>query len=43
MLSIMIQKYERNGTANLFMFFNPIEGKRRVDVTDSRTANDWAQ
>ena len=25
------------------MFFNPIEGKRRVDVTDNRTAKDWAQ
>ena len=25
------------------MLFNPIEGKRRVDVTGSRTANDWAQ
>ena len=36
-------EYERNGTANIFMFFNPIEGKRRVDVTDSRTAKDWAQ
>ncbi len=36
-------EYERNGTANIFMFFNPIEGKRRVDVTDNRTAKDWAQ
>ena len=25
------------------MLFNPIEGKRRVDVTGSRTTNDWAQ
>ena len=25
------------------MFFNPIEGKRRVDITDNRTAKDWAQ
>ena len=24
------------------MFFNPIEGKRRVDITDNRTAKDWA-
>ena len=24
------------------MFFNPIEGKRRVDVTGSRTAEEWA-
>jgi len=36
-------EYERNGTANIFMFFNPIEGKRRVDITDNRTAKDWAQ
>jgi len=28
--------------ANIFMFFNPIEGKRRVDITDNRTAKDWA-
>ena len=35
-------EYQRNGTANLFMFFNPIEGKRRVDVTGSRTAEEWA-
>ncbi len=35
-------EYERNGTANIFMFFNPIEGKRRVDITDNRTAKDWA-
>ena len=32
-------EYERNLTANIFMFFNPIEGKRRVDITDNhRTA-----
>ena len=36
-------EYERNGTANIFMFFNPIEGKRRVVITDNRTAKDWAQ
>ena len=36
-------EYERNVKADIFMFFNPIEGKRRVDVPDSRTANDWAQ
>ena len=35
-------EYERNGTASLFMFFNPIDGKRRVAVTGSRTAKDWA-
>ena len=36
-------EYERNGAANIFMFFNPIEGKRRVDITDNRSAKDWAQ
>ena len=35
-------EYERNGTANIFMFFNLIEGKRRDDITDNRTAKDWA-
>ena len=24
------------------MFFNQIEGKHRVDITDNRTAKDWA-
>lgn len=35
-------EYERNGTANLFMFFAPLEGWRRVEVTDRRTAIDYA-
>ena len=30
-------EYERNGTANLFMMFAPLEGWRRVKVTDRRT------
>jgi len=36
-------EYERNGTANLFMMFAPLEGWRRVKVTDRRTAIDYAQ
>jgi hypothetical protein len=36
-------EYERNGTANLFMMFAPIEGWRHVKVTDRRTAIDYAQ
>ena len=36
-------EYERNGTANLFMIFEPLEGKRHVKVTDRRTAVDYAQ
>ena len=35
-------EYERNGTSNLFMFFAPLEGWRHVEVTDQRTAKDWA-
>jgi hypothetical protein len=29
-------EYERNGTANLFMMFAPLEGWRHVKVTDRR-------
>jgi len=35
-------EYERNGTANLFMMFAPLEGRRRVKVTERRTAVDFA-
>src|SRR5260370_10574062 len=35
-------EYERNGTANLFMMFAPLEGWRRVKVTDRHTAVDYA-
>ena len=35
-------EYERNGTANLFMLFAPLEGWRRVKVTDRHTAIDYA-
>ena len=30
-------EYERNGVSNLFMLFAPLEGWRRVEVTDRRT------
>ena len=36
-------EYERNGVANLFMIFAPLEGWRHVKVTDRRTAIDYAQ
>jgi hypothetical protein len=36
-------EYERNGTANLFMLFAPLEGWRHVKVTDRHTAADYAQ
>ena len=35
-------EYERNGTANLFMLFAPLEGWRHVKVTDHHTAVDYA-
>jgi DDE superfamily endonuclease len=35
-------EYERNGTANLFMLFAPLEGWRHVEVTDHRRAVDYA-
>ena len=35
-------EYERNGVANLFMLFAPLEGWRHVEVTDRRTALDYA-
>src|SRR3981081_3721412 len=36
-------EYERNGTANLFMMVAPLEGWRRVKVTDRHAAVDYAQ
>jgi DDE superfamily endonuclease len=36
-------EYERNGTANLFMTFAPLEGWRHVKCTDRHTAVDYAQ
>jgi hypothetical protein len=36
-------EYERNGTANLFMMFAPLEGSRHVKVTDRHAAVDYAQ
>ena len=35
-------EYERNGTANLFMVFAPLEGQRHIKLTDRRTAIDYA-
>ena len=36
-------EYERNGTSNIFMAFEPLAGKRFVDVTNRRTKKDWAR
>lgn len=35
-------EYERHGTANIFLFTEPLGGWRRVAVTDRRTKVDWA-
>jgi hypothetical protein len=34
--------YERNGTSNLFMFFEALRGWRHLEVTARRTAQDFA-
>lgn len=36
-------EYQRNGVSNLFMIFEPLQGKRHVKVTDRRTKMDWAE
>lgn len=36
-------EYQRNGTANLFMLCQPMTGWRQVEVTQQRTAIDYAQ
>ena len=36
-------EYERNGTANLFMTFAPLDGSRHVKATDRHAAVDYAQ
>lgn len=35
-------EYERNGVCNLFLCFEPFQSRRHVQVTDQRTAVDWA-
>ena len=36
-------EYERNGTANLFMIYAPLDGWCHVKVTDRRTRQDFAR
>lgn len=36
-------EYERNGTANVFLFCEALRGWRRVDITERRTKQDWAR
>ncbi len=40
--AVVDYEYVRNGTANLFMVFAPLDGWRWVPVTDRRTRQDWA-
>jgi hypothetical protein len=35
-------EYERNGTANIFMFCEPLAGWRQTSVTERRAKPDWA-
>jgi len=35
-------EYRRKGSCNLFLFFNPFAGKRRIKVTQRRTKQDFA-
>lgn len=35
-------EYERGGTSNLFMFFEPLAGRRYVTIANRRTAVDFA-
>jgi DDE superfamily endonuclease len=36
-------EYERGGVANLFMAFEPLSGRRHVEVTERKTAADFAR
>lgn len=35
-------EYERNGTANVFMFAEPLNGCRHVSIRERKTGVDWA-
>jgi hypothetical protein len=36
-------EYVRHGSANLFLWFEPLTGRRQVQVTERRTKQDWAR
>lgn len=36
-------EYERNGTCNVFLSCEPLQGKRTTKVTEHRKKTDWAQ
>ena len=35
-------EYKRAGVANLFMFYEPLSGKRHIEIMERRTRQDWA-
>lgn len=35
-------EYERNGTASIFLFAEPLSGSRQATARDRRTKSDWA-
>ena len=35
-------EYQRRGVKNVFLWCEPLAGKRHIDVTDRRTMRDWA-
>ena len=35
-------EYERNGTASIFMAFEPLQGLRFTKMREQRTRKDWA-
>jgi DDE superfamily endonuclease len=35
--------YERNGTSNVLLSFEPLTGKRYIDISERRTRLDWAK
>jgi len=35
-------EYERGGVANVFMFLEPLTGRRWVDISEHRAKVDWA-
>jgi len=36
-------EYKRGGVANLFMLFEPLAGKRHIEITDQRRRVEWAE
>jgi transposase len=36
-------EYERGGVVNVFLFCEPLRGRRWVEVTERRTRTDWAE